>query len=143
MSNAAWEIVEVYKPQAKGKGKNFEVDIADDVSMVGEKAAVQQMLSVLLDNAIRYSDENGDIRFTLAKKKSRIIIEVFNTCQFDTPPDTDRLFDRFYRPDSSRSTETGGTGVGLAIAKAVAGTHGGTIKANCPSGKTMTITIVL
>lgn len=143
LSNAAWEIVEVYKPQAKGKGKNFTADIADNISMLGEKGAIQQMLSVLLDNAIRYSDEQGDIRFTLGKKKGKTVFEVFNTCQYDTPPDTDRLFDRFYRPDSSRSTETGGTGVGLAIAKAVALSHGGTIKADCPDGKTMTITIVM
>ena len=70
-------------------------------------------------------------------------IEVFNTCQMETPPDVDRLFDRFYRPDSSRSAASGGTGVGLAIAKAVTESHGGTIRASCPSGKTMMITVIL
>lgn len=70
-------------------------------------------------------------------------MEVFNTCQYDVPPDVSRLFDRFYRPDGSRNTVTGGTGVGLAIAKAVATAHGGSIKASCPSGKTMTIKILL
>ena len=110
--------------------------------MIGDKASVQQMLSVLLDNAIRYSDDKGDIRFSIFRKKNRINIEVFNTCRFDEIPDTNRLFDRFYRPDSSRSTKTGGTGVGLAIAKAVTETHGGTITATCPSGKSMTIKAV-
>ena len=143
VSNAAWEIVEVYQPQAKGLGKTMTVDIQDDVTMLGEKNALQQMLSVLLDNAIRYSDEHGEIRFTLQRKRGKVRIEVFNTCQLETPPDVDRLFDRFYRPDASRATQTGGTGVGLAIAKAVAETHGGTITASCPSGKTMTIKVTL
>ena len=143
VSNAAWEILESYQPQAKGSGKNLTVDIQDDVTMLGEKAAVQQMLSVLLDNAIKYSDENAEIRFSLHRKRGKVRIEVFNTCQLDEPPDVDRLFDRFYRPDASRATQTGGTGVGLAIAKAVAETHGGTITASCPSGKTMTIKVTL
>ena len=101
------------------------------------------MLSVLLDNANRYSDENGEIRFSIYKKKNKARIEVFNTCHYDTPPDTNRLFDRFYRPDESRSRETGGTGVGLSIAKAVAVAHGGEISASCPSGETMTIKITI
>ena len=141
LSNAAWEIAEVYQPQAKAQGKSMTVDISENITMVGEKPAIQQMLSVLLDNSIRYSDPNGEIRFSVGKKKNRINIEVFNTCHFDVVPDVNRLFDRFYRPDSSRDSKTGGTGIGLAIAKAVALTHGGTISASCPSGNTMTITI--
>ena len=141
LSNLGWEIVEIYEAQAKGKNKKFSAEIEDNIDLYGDKAAVGQMLSVLLDNAIRYSDENGDIRFSIYKKKNKPRIEVFNTCHYDTPPDTNRLFDRFYRPDESRSRETGGTGVGLSIAKAVVTAHGGTISASCPSGETMTIKI--
>ena len=143
LSNAAWEIVEVYRAQAKAQEKQFSVEIQENVMMVGEKAAIQQMLSVLLDNAVRYSDPKGEIRFSISKKRNKAQIEVFNTCNYEKAPDVNRLFDRFYRPDSSRSTETGGTGVGLAIAKTVAETHGGTIRASCPSGKSMTIRVIL
>ena len=143
LSTAAWEIAEVYRPQAKAHEKTFNVDIGEDVSLYGEKAAIQQMLSVLLDNAIRYSDPKGEIRLTVRKKRGKAHIEVFNTCKLDTPPDVKRLFDRFYRPDSSRSTASGGNGVGLAIAKAVVETHGGTITASCPSGNSMTIEAII
>lgn len=143
LSNLGWEIVEIYENQAKAKNKKFSVDIEEEINIFGDKAAVGQMLSVLLDNANRYSDENGEIRFRIYKKKNKARIEVFNTCHYDTPPDTNRLFDRFYRPDESRSRETGGTGVGLSIAKAVAVAHGGEISASCPSGETMTIKITI
>ncbi|MBR5765333.1 MAG: HAMP domain-containing histidine kinase, partial [Lachnospiraceae bacterium] len=101
LSNAAWEIADVYMPQAKAQGKNFSVEIEEDVSLFGDKSSIQQMLSVLLDNAVRYSDDKGDIRFSVSKKKNRAYIEVFNTCDYETAPDTERLFDRFYRPDES------------------------------------------
>ena len=141
LSNAAWEIAEVIQPQAKAQEKDIEFDIEDNVDMVGEKESIQKMLSVLLDNAVRYSDEHGTIRFKLYRKHSKVCIEVFNTCNYSVPPDVNRLFDRFYRPDESRNSETGGNGVGLAIAKAVAEKHGGNICAICPDGKSMTIKI--
>ncbi len=143
LSNAAWEIAEVYKPQAKGAGKEFKIDIEDDIVMNGEKTAIQQMLSVLLDNSIKYSNPEGEIRLSVYKKGGKNRIDVFNTCDLKVIPDVTRLFDRFYRPDSSRSTQTGGYGVGLAIAKAVAEAHGGEIVAVCPSGKSMTIKVKL
>ncbi len=143
LSNVAWEIAEIYQPQAKGEGKQFKTLIDDDVMLEGDRASIQRLLSVLLDNAIRYSDPNGEIRFSVSGKKNKARIKVFNTCDIDPLPDPERLFDRFYRPDSSRNSETGGTGVGLAIAKAVTEAHGGEIHASCPSGKTMTITVTL
>lgn len=143
LSNAAWETVEVYEPHAKAEGKNFQVSIEDDVYMTGDKAAIQRMLSVLIDNAIKYSDENGDIRVSVCKTRLKNVIAVYNTCDYDVPPDTDRLFDRFYRPDESRSTSTGGNGIGMAIAKAVVEAHGGTITAHCPSGKSMDIRVLI
>ena len=143
LSNAAWETVDIYQSQAKARGKKMSIDIAENVEIYGDKSAVQQMLSVILDNAVRYSNDEGEIRFSVYSKKNKARIEVYNTCDYDTPPDVNRLFDRFYRPDGSRNSETGGTGVGLAIAQAVAESHGGTIKAICPDGKSMTIKVTI
>lgn len=143
LSSAAWETAEIFEAQAKASEKKFSVNIKDDVNLYGDKAAIHQMLSVLLDNAIRYSDANADIRFSVYKKKNKTVIEVFNTCDLNPVPETEKLFDRFYRPDASRSIQTGGNGVGLAIAKAAAEAHSGTISAYCPSGKTMTIKVII
>lgn len=143
LSGAAWETLEVFIPQAKAKGKEIKTDISDGISIVGEKTSIQQMLSVLIDNAIKYSDDNGQISLTLNRVRNKVRIEVFNTCNYEKAPDTDRLFDRFYRPDESRNSTTGGNGIGLAIAKAVADAHGGKISAFCPDGKSMKITVEL
>ena len=142
LSNAAWEIAEVYEPQAKAQDKDLQTDIEDDIDMTGEKSSIQQLFSVLLDNAIKYSNDKVRIMFSVRKVKGKITIRVSNPCNYDVPPDTDRLFDRFYRPDESRDSKTGGSGVGLAIAKAVAEAHGGEISAECPDGKNMTIEVV-
>ena len=143
LSSAAWEILEVHMPQAKARGKELETDIQDDISIFGEKESIQQMLSVLIDNAIKYSDEGGKIRFSINKVKGKTRIEVYNTCNYEQIPDTERLFDRFYRPDESRNTSTGGNGIGLAIAKSVVEAHGGNITASCPDGKFMKIKVDL
>lgn len=143
LSDMLWEVVEVYQPQIKASGKTLNTNIGEDIAILGDKAAMEQMVSVLLDNAVRYSSPESEIRLSLTKKKSHTVLEVFNKCNYETPPDEEKLFDRFYRPDESRSSESGGSGIGLAIAKAVAETHGGTIEARCPDGKDMTITVIL
>ena len=123
--------------------KKMRARILEPLSCFGEKASVQQMLSVLLDNAVRYSDDHSAIGVRIMERKGRVRIEVRNECAYETVPDVRRLFDRFYRPDSSRSTHSGGSGIGLAIAKAVAEAHGGSLSAQCPEGKTMIITVIL
>ncbi len=143
ISSAAHEIVNVFEPQIKANGKTFIPDIEENLSFYGDKNSIQKLLSVLMDNATRYSDINGQIRLSVHKKHNKTILEVFNTCNLETPPDTHKLFDRFYRPDASRNTATGGTGVGLSIAKAVVDAHHGKITATCPDGRSMTITAII
>ena len=142
LTEAAWEIVETVQPQAKAAGRSMSVDIQDDLVYTGDKAQIQKMMSVLLDNAVRYSDENGKIEFSVYREK-KIYIRVKNSCRFTSPPELDRLFDRFYRPDASRNTQTGGTGIGLSLAKAVAEKHGGSITAKCPDEDTILFEAVL
>lgn len=70
-------------------------------------------------------------------------MEVYNTCHFEDTAHLDRLFDRFYRPDESRSSGTGGNGIGLSIARAIAEAHRGSITARSESGEDITFRVKL
>ena len=143
MSEAAWETSEPFSSLARANGKNYTQRIEDDLVITGDKNAIQQMISILLDNALRYSDTDGQIQFDVYRKNNRVYIEVFNTCDPISQEDTVHLFDRFYRPDKSRSTHTGGTGIGLSIAKATTEGHGGKISVKSPSGNSIRFTVTL
>ena len=99
-------------------------------------------MSILLDNAIKYSAELGVIRLQVCRSGKRAEIEAFNTLESTEKLDCKRLFERFYRPDASRNANTGGSGAGLSIAKATAEAHGGTIKVR-QNGREITFTVRL
>ena len=85
------------------------------------------MVSILLDNALKYSPDGGRIALTARRSGKRTELTVSNTVDTDQLTDTDRLFDRFYRADESHSHAVSGTGIGLSIAKATVEAHGGKI----------------
>lgn len=127
LSDAIWETAESFESLAKAKNKRFVQDIESNVKMVGDRTAVQQMISILLDNAFKYSNECGEVSLSLRRRDKKAEIIVSNTCDKEKIPDISRLFDRFYRGDSSHSSDIGGTGIGLSIAKATVDAHGGRI----------------
>lgn len=143
LSDVAWEVAEPFASMAKAKGKHFEQDISDEVKVYGDRETVSHMLSILLENAVRYSDEGGQIRFTVSKKRGKAVITVWNTCCLAETSGLERLFDRFYRPDESRSGDTGGSGIGLSIAQAAARAHGGSITVKSGDGKSICFTVVI
>ncbi len=139
LSDAVWEIAEPVQSLAMAKGKRYEQTIEDALVCHGDRQAIQQMVSILLDNALKYSPEHGTIRLNVSKVKGKTQIQVFNTCPI-SGVDISRLFDRFYRPDASRASHTGGTGIGLSIARATAQAHGGDISARAEAdGITFTV----
>lgn len=139
LSDVVWEIAEPVQSLAKAKGKCYEQTIEDGLVCHGDRQAIQQMVSILLDNALKYSPEYGAIRLDVGKVKGRLQLQVFNTCDV-AGLDVSRLFDRFYRPDVSRASHTGGTGIGLSIARATALAHGGDISARAEAdGITFTV----
>ena len=86
-------------------------------------------MSILLDNAVKYAAPDTAIRLTLERAKRGVKFTAANECIQPPAGDPDRLFDRFYRPDASRTAATGGFGIGLSIARSIAEAHHGAIHA--------------
>ena len=134
LSEALWETAEPFASLVRAQGKEYSQEIQDGLTLCGDRMAIQQMVSILLDNAMKYTPQGGSIRLTAGRSGKRATIAVSNTCSQDGALDVTRLFDRFYRGDVSHSGTVGGTGIGLSIAKATAEAHGGSIQARQEDG---------
>ena len=142
LSDVLWEISEPFVSLAQAKGKTYTQDIADGLSVTGDRTAIQQMVSILLDNALKYSPDGGSISLTARRSGKKTEITVSNTTDGVRNIDAARLFDRFYRADESHSNTVSGTGIGLSIAKATVDAHGGRISAK-QTGNTITFQVTL
>lgn len=116
------------------RGKNIESDIADDIHISGNQTQLTQLISVLIDNAIRHS-VGSEIDVSLRKEGHQAILSVANEGEEMTSDQLEHLFDRFYRVDEARNSEGHHYGLGLSIAKAVANKHGGNINVTYKEGK--------
>ena len=95
-----------------------------------------------MDNELKYSPPDGSIALTLEKKAHSVCLEVSNTTQAGiSHEDLEALFDRFYRADASRNSQTGGHGIGLSIAKAIVSAHKGEIKASGQDTRSLKISV--
>ena len=114
---------------------NFDNIISIDVNKI------HQVLVILLDNALKYTEEKDSVTISTFNKDGKCLIEVKDTGIGISDEGIKRVFDRFYREDKARNRETGGTGLGLAIAFSIIKAHNGTIKAshNKPKGTIFTI----
>ena len=142
LSDALWEISEPFGSLAQAKGKAYTQDIADGLTVTGDCTAIQQMFSILLDNALKYSPDGGSISLTTQRSGKRAEVTVSNTVDTAQSIDTTRLFDRFYRADESHSGAVSGTGIGLSIVKATVEAHSGKISAK-QTGNTITFQVTL
>jgi len=118
---------EEFSPLAQERGRTLVTDIDRGITYNGDEAMIGRLVSVLLDNAVKYCDEGGEIRIAL-KCPRRITLTVENSYAAVDELELGRLFDRFYRADKARKF-TGGYGVGLSMAKAIAEKHGGELTA--------------
>lgn len=133
LSHAVAEVAESFQDFSAARGHTLETEIAPGVSYHGDEYAIRQLVSILLDNAVKYTDPGGIICLRLERTRKGTMLKTSNPCAGLNEAEMDKLFDRFYRPDRSRSKQTGGFGVGLSIARGIAEAHKGTIRAECPS----------
>lgn len=127
LSDLLTDVIFEFQMLAQERGKSMEAQIDPKADYVGDEAAVRRVVSILLDNAVKYCDDGGSIRIRLEKRRHPVLY-VENTFADVGETELNRLFDRFYRADQAR-TFTGGFGVGLSIAKAIVTQHRGEINA--------------
>ena len=127
ISTAAEDTVGAFIEPAALKGIMIEQDIKKGIRLSGNRGSIVQLMTVLLDNAVKYTESGGVIRAELYGSEKNITLSIANTCEpIDHP---EKLFDRFYRGDSARTQKNGGYGIGLSVAQAIAELHKGSITA--------------
>ena len=144
ISDLISEAGESFQSLAQTQGKVIQLAVAPMLSMEADEKALRQLVNILLDNALKYSPEGGSIRLSLEKQGKLLKLTVSNPSLVPLPEENlDRLFDRFYRADPSRNSQTGGHGIGLSIAKAIVTAHGGQIHASIAENNALHITATL
>ena len=139
------EMVRDWEKKLAGKRLNIIVDVSTDLSPIRvDRTRLQEALYNLLDNAVKYSRQHGEIRLTARQRDGEIELAVRDNGIGIAKEDLPRIFERFYRADKARSPDkVRGTGLGLAIVKHIAQLHGGRVEAESEVEKGTTIRVVL
>jgi len=143
LSHALLDVVLPFESTVYEAGKTLETDIPDGIECCGNEEMIKQLAVILLSNALKYSDENGRIRISLAARGKQRELCVFNTGNPIPPEDQDKIFDRFWRGDPAHSRETGGHGLGLAIARSIVEAHRGSITVKSAENEGTAFTVLL
>lgn len=132
-----------FECQAFEADKKFTVDVQDDIFITASERHIKQMAAIFIDNAIKHSGDKGEIHITLAKQGEKKVLSVFNTGSSIPESERDKVFERFYRSDESRSRSTGGYGLGLAIAKSIIDYHKFKVVISGEDGKNVCFSIIM
>ena len=144
VSDLVSETAQGFQSRAIQKEQHFSQSVQPMLTLHGDEKAIRQLVSILLDNAVKYTPEGGTIDLKLEQQGRNIVLSVSNDAASPVPRESmDKLFDRFYRTDPSRSSATGGHGIGLSIARAVVLAHRGKITAATADEKSLKITAVI
>ena len=129
MSRIVRNTVLYFESRAFEEVKTLTADIEDELYISGDPDKTDELTGILIDNALKYSDERSDIRIRLFSENNMAVLTCENLCSsFDTA-DIPHLFERFYRADKSHSGENEGFGLGLSIAREIVNVYHGTISA--------------
>ena len=135
------EVAEPYIEIAKMQHKNITIDLSSGKDLKADKNKITEVLIIILDNAIKYTNENDNINIYTYNKEGKTFIEIADTGIGISKDAMKHIFERFYREDKARSRQTGGNGLGLAIAQTIIQAHNGSIKLvhNEPKGTKVVI----
>ena len=137
-------LIRDWKEKLAGKNLKIIVDLPSEaLTLRADGTRLEEVLHNLLDNAVKFSPENGEIRLRGTRYGSNVVLSVADTGIGISKEHLPRIFERFYRADKARSRELGGTGLGLAIVKHIAQLHRGRVEAETELGRGTTIRIVL
>lgn len=136
------EVSGEFEPVAVANEKKLTVRVVPAQTARGDKTLVRQAVSLLLDNALKHSDDGGEVRIGAESRRGHARISVWNTVDEIEAGDHPEFFERFYRADAARSS-SGGHGIGLAVVAAIAEAHGGSVSAHSSDGHSLEITLTL
>ena len=139
------EIMPAYRDAAEARGLNFSVRISPNLVYQSHRESLTRLFTILLDNAVKYTVDDGKILFEIRKNGNRIIITEENTCEVPADNNTEQLFERFYRGDTARTQDSSapGYGIGLSMGRVIAENLGGSLKADYISDKRIRFTAVI
>ncbi|MFZ5966460.1 MAG: sensor histidine kinase [Bacillota bacterium] len=143
ISNAIHDVMQSMEAVVIEKGIKLTHSIEPDIIIKGDSESVKQVVTILFDNAIKYSNENGQVDISLTKAKRQVVFTIKNSGKGITAQDLQKVFDRFFRADPSRTHETGSYGLGLSIAKTIIDRLGGEIHVKSVEDELTTFTFTL
>ena len=144
LSDIITETLAAFESLVHSQKKEIRQYIQPMISFVGNPQSIEQLISILMDNAIKYSPPLSVIKVVAKKEGKNVTMEISNTtAQEIDKEELQNIFDRFYRMDSSRNSENGGYGIGLSIAKAIVSAHSGKISAYANDSHTFVINVTL
>lgn len=129
-------ISSMFESMAFEKNISIEYSIIDNVKINANREEIKQVLSILIDNAIKHTKENGKVMIELNIEKNNVIMQVKNEGNPIPEEEKDKIFERFYRVDKSRNRKEKRYGLGLAIAKSIIENYKGKIEVYCKDGIT-------
>lgn len=143
LSDLLTENVQYFTESLKLRNITLQTEIQQNVIIKGNREQMLQLISILLDNASKYTNDNGTVTVSLQKSDKRVRLQIKNSCE--KLPDTSpcKLFDRFYRDDKARTQKTGGYGIGLSVARSIAEANKGSITAEYENPNMVSFTVSL
>ncbi len=135
ISDVVSEAVHPFYTLATNQGKTLECSIQPMLTIKGDAKSIGQLVSIFMDNALKYSPVASTVTLNLSKQNRAVCLLCSNATETEINKEQlDHVFERFYRTDSSRNSQTGGHGIGLSVAKAIVVSHGGKIHAETQDG---------